>query len=148
MAPLKSNLYSLSPLLIFSVWTAQIGSLSGGYMKYYVELMFYEDGAQRHPLPELQRKDVYYTEVAMAVTRRLELLRIGQFKVIIKGIYRLTTAQSNAVFFKKGRLASIEEAYRNIESLLKRNSETHVHHKDFAVVVTGKVKQNCIVLLF
>ncbi|XP_075722197.1 uncharacterized protein LOC119167586 isoform X3 [Rhipicephalus microplus] len=88
MAPLKSNLYSLSPLLIFSVWTAQIGSLSGGYMKYYVELMFYEDGAQRHPLPELQRKDVYYTEVAMAVTRRLELLRIGQFKVIIKGIYR------------------------------------------------------------
>ncbi|KAL1483987.1 hypothetical protein MTO96_032842, partial [Rhipicephalus appendiculatus] len=104
MAPLEPGLRSLPALLAFAIWTAQMGSLSGGYMRYYVELLIYEDGVQPHPLPELQAKNVYYSEVAMAVSRRLTLLAVGQFKVMIQGIYTLTPAQSSAVFLKNGRL--------------------------------------------
>uniref|UniRef100_A0A131YCZ1 Reprolysin n=1 Tax=Rhipicephalus appendiculatus TaxID=34631 RepID=A0A131YCZ1_RHIAP len=144
MAPLKYGLCSLPALLAFAIWTAQMGSLSGGYMRYYVELLIYEDGVQPHPLPELQEKNVYYSEVAMAVSRRLTLLAVGQFKVMIQGIYTLTPAQSSAVFLKNGRLVSVENVYKRLMYLLRKNAKANVHHNDFAVVVTRRqlVTQN------
>uniref|UniRef100_A0A224YNC6 Reprolysin n=1 Tax=Rhipicephalus zambeziensis TaxID=60191 RepID=A0A224YNC6_9ACAR len=138
MGPLKSDLCSLPALLAFSIWTAQMGSLSGGYMRYYVELVLYEDGAQQHPLPELQSKYVYYTEVATAVSRRLALLGAGQFKVSIKGIYTLTPAQTSAVFLKNGRLVSVDDVYKRLMSLLRKHCKANVHQKDFAVLVTRR----------
>ncbi|XP_049267157.1 uncharacterized protein LOC119373937 [Rhipicephalus sanguineus] len=138
MAPLKSRLCILPALLAFAIWTAEMGSVSGSYMKYYVDLVFYEDGAQRHPLPEYRTKEEYYREVTTAVSRRLALLGVGPFKIILKGLHTLTPAESSAVFLRNGRPVSIDGIYRNLISLLKMNSKGHTHHKDLIVVVTGR----------
>ncbi|KAL1445158.1 hypothetical protein MTO96_045161, partial [Rhipicephalus appendiculatus] len=51
---------------------------------------------------------------------------------------RLPQLRAAQFFFRHGILAPIDDVYKNLMLLLKRNSKTHGHHKDFVVVVTRR----------
>uniref|UniRef100_A0A224YP54 Reprolysin n=1 Tax=Rhipicephalus zambeziensis TaxID=60191 RepID=A0A224YP54_9ACAR len=121
------------------ICASYIGSTLCKHVEWHIEIGLLLD-AHYHPHPPsaLRSLQEYYEEMFNSLSRRLSLIGMGRFVFIWTGLYKLTTAESQILFWTPGRKPTTIEVHRNWISPAAVPIRARVRRKDAVILLTKR----------
>ncbi|XP_037576179.1 uncharacterized protein LOC119458413 isoform X2 [Dermacentor silvarum] len=130
--------YKPPTILIMLLLTTKIEPVFNQKPEWEIEVALFEDEEGQHPGTTQRAKEAYLTELFISVSRRLELLQLGRFHIIRTSLRQLSKAESQALFLKSGRQATMNDVFNNWKTLLAKPLSGDTRGKDMIVIFTRR----------